>query len=246
MVSALYALIRWHNGEARDFYVATGLYALAFGNHLTSITLLPAFIYIVVVTNVKVFVQPRKILWVLGVVSFGILQYSYLYWRYFNPTSTTRRLFNGANLLTYVTGGDFKNVMFTFTWRQLLSERLPFALNLLSGALPLLGLATLGLTIGFKRHKHVTVTVLIYFFTHTYYAMNYNIPDIAVYFIPSLLALAILSGIALLGWQASAQTSQQEAGWNLSLHLFYSSRSRSHHGLRRREYAQRHGGQAGR
>ena len=216
MVSALYALIRWHNGEKRSFYVATGLYALAFGNHLTSITLLPAFIYIVVVTNVKVFIQPRKILWVLGVVSFGILQYSYLYWRYFNPDVYYAEVFNGANLLTYVTGGDFKNVMFTFTWRQLLSERLPFVLNLLSGALPLLGLATLGLTIGFKRHKYVTVTVLIYFLTHTYYAMNYNIPDIAVYFIPSLLALAILSGIALLDWQASAQTSQQESGWNLS------------------------------
>ena len=216
MVSVIYALIRWHGGETHSFYVATGLYALAFGNHLTSITLLPALVYMVLVTNYRVFVQPRKVLWVVGVIVLGALQYSYLYWRFFNPDVYYAEVFNGTNFLTYVTGGDFKNVMFTSTWRQLLSERLPFVLNLLSGALPLLGLATIGLATGFKRHKHVTVTVLIYFLTHTYYAMNYNIPDIAVYFIPSLLALAILSGIGLLGWQASTQTSQQEVSWSFA------------------------------
>ena len=198
MVSALYALIRWHNGEKRSFYVATGLYALAFGNHLTSITLLPAFIYIVVVTNVKVFIQPRKILWVLGVVSFGILQYSYLYWR-LDAQFFYAELFNGRsfhNLRDYLTGGSFKEVMFAYTGVQLWSDRLPLALTTLSQTFPLIGLAALGIAAQ-KERLHIVIFVLIYFLSHTFYAMNYNIPDIAVYFIPSLLALAILAGLGL-------------------------------------------------
>ena len=212
MVSVVFALIRWHSGEKRAFYVATGLYALSFGNHLTSITLLPAFIYLTLATNIRVFVQPRKILWVLGVVLLGMLQYSYLYLRYFNPDVYYAEVFNGTNLLTYVTGNDFKNVMFTFSWRQLLTERLTLALTLLSSSLPLLGLGALGIVTGLRRHKHVTLAVLLYFFTHTYYAMNYDIPDIAVYFIPSVLALAILSGMALLAWQTpeSAREASRE------------------------------------
>ncbi len=201
MTSVLYALIRWHHGEERAFYVATGLYALSFGNHLTSITLLPAFVYMTLATNPRVFIQPRKILWVVTVVVIGALQYSYLFWRYFNPEVYYAEVFDGTNLMTYVTGGDFKNVMFTYTWRQLLTERLPFVLTLLSRSLPLWGLAALGAVIGLKRHKHITLGVLIYLLSHTFYAMNYNIPDIAVYFIPSTLILALLAGTALLAWQ---------------------------------------------
>ena len=201
MVSVIYALARWHSGEEKMFYVATGLYALSFGNHLTSITLLPAFIYMTLATNYKAFIQPRKVLWVLGVVILGALQYSYLFWRYFNPDVYYAEVFNGSNLITYVTGGDFKNVMFTYTGQQLWGERLPFVLTLLSRSLPLWGLAALGAVVGLKRHKHVTLGVLIYFFSHTFYAMNYDIPDIAVYFIPCTLGLALLGGVALLALQ---------------------------------------------
>ena len=206
MVSVLYALIRWHNGEKRAFYVATGLYALSFGNHLTSITLLPAFIYLTLATDPKVFIQPRKVLWVLGVVLLGIAQYSYLYFRYFNPDVYYAEVFNESNLLTYVTGNNFKNLMFTFSGEQLFTERLPLALTFLNSSLPLAGLAALGIVTGLARHKHVTLAVLLYLLTHTYYAMNYDIPDIAVYFIPSVLALAILAGLALLALQTPQDT----------------------------------------
>ena len=197
MVSVVYALVRWHNGEARSFYVATGLYALAFGNHLTSITLLPAFVYMVLVTDVKVFVQPRKILWVIGVIVLGTLQYGYLYWR-LDAQFFYAELFNGRsfhNLRDYLTGGNFKEAMFAYTPFQLWSERLPLALTTLSRTFPLIGLAVLGIAAQRER-LHIVNFALIYFLAH-YYAMNYNIPDIEVYFIPSILALAILAGLGL-------------------------------------------------
>ncbi len=221
MTSVIYALIRWHSGEERAFYVATGLYALSFGNHLTSITLLPAFVYMTLATNPKVFIQPRKVLWVVGVVVLGALQYSYLFWRYFNPDVYYAEVFDGTNLITYVTGGDFKNVMFTYTWQQLLTERLPFVLTLLSRSLPLWGLAAVGAVVGLKRHKHVTLGVLIYLFSHTFYAMNYDIPDIAVYFIPSTLALALLGGIALLALQVSWEERRSVAAAPLLIPLVF-------------------------
>ncbi len=202
MVSVVYALIRWHGGEERAFYVATGLYALAFGNHLTSITLLPAFIYITLATDPRVFIQPRKVGWVVGVVLLGALQYSYLYWRldaeFFYAELFTGRSFE--NLRDYLTGGNFKEAMFAYTPFQLWSERLPLALTTLTRSFPLIGLSALGVAaIGTKSDErlHIINFVLIYFLSHTYYAMNYDIPDIEVYFIPSVMALAVLAGLGL-------------------------------------------------
>ncbi len=198
MTSVMYALIRWHSGEEKMFYVATGLYALSFGNHLTSITLLPAFVYITLATNPKVFIQPRKVLWVVGVVILGALQYSYLFWR-LNNEFFYAELFTGRsfdNLRDFLTGGNFKESMFAFTGAQLWSERLPLALTILTRSFPVIGLAALGVAAQAKR-LHVVNFVLIYFLSHTYYAMNYNIPDIEVYFIPSIMALALLAGLGL-------------------------------------------------
>ena len=206
MTSVIYALVRWHSGEERMFYVATGLYALSFGNHLTSITLLPAFVYITLATNPKVFIQPRKVFWVSGVVILGALQYSYLFWRldneFFYAELFTGRSFD--NLRDFLTGGNFKESMFAYTGAQLWSERLPLALTILTRSFPLIGLAALGVATGLvegtkerAKRGHVVAFVLIYFVSHTYYAMNYNIPDIAVYFIPSIMALAVLAGLGL-------------------------------------------------
>lgn len=80
MALVLYMLVSWHiTLKDRYFCLATAFYALSFGNHLLAITLLPAIVYLVWVTDRSVFVQPKKVLWVVFVVALGALQYSYLF-----------------------------------------------------------------------------------------------------------------------------------------------------------------------
>ena len=57
----LYFFIRWsQTRQDRHFYAATALYALSFGNHLTTITLLPAIVYLIWVTDRRVFLDRRR------------------------------------------------------------------------------------------------------------------------------------------------------------------------------------------
>lgn len=145
MVSVSYFLVSWHlKRHDRDFYIATALYALSFGNHLLAITLLPAFVYLVAVTDRRVFVQPKKVLWVLLVVVLGAAQYGYLFWRLGDPETPYIEGFNGQNFFYFVTGGPFKPQMFAFTLTEIIGQRIPSSSPLcseicLSWASPLWG-----------------------------------------------------------------------------------------------------------
>ncbi|MEK6565561.1 MAG: DUF2723 domain-containing protein, partial [Bacteroidota bacterium] len=82
----VYCFLRWHlEKDDRFFYSACALYAISFGNHLTMITFLPAIIYFVWATDRRVFLNPRKIVWVLFVIIFGAAQYAYVFLRTASP-----------------------------------------------------------------------------------------------------------------------------------------------------------------
>ena len=61
----IFFFLRWTQTRAdRYFLVAWACYGLSFGNHLTTVTLLPAIIYVMWATDRKVFRDPRKLLWI--------------------------------------------------------------------------------------------------------------------------------------------------------------------------------------
>jgi hypothetical protein len=198
MAVVLFFLVRWHKERRdRDFYLATALYALSFGNHLLAITLLPAFVYLVVVTDRSVFFQPQKVLWVLAVITLGAAQYLYLFWRLADPQTPYIEGFNGENFFHFVTGGPFRPLMFAFTPAQLLEQRLPLFLSLMRANMPVLGLGVVGATFVRRGLRPVRLALLLYFLSNALYAVNYNIPDIDSYFLPNDLVVAIFAGLAL-------------------------------------------------
>ena len=198
MAAVMYFLLKWHlHRRDCDFYLATALYALSFGNHLLSITLLPAFTYLVAVTDKRVFIQPKRVLWVLAVVTLGAAQYLYLFWRFDNPQTPYIEGFNGHNFVYFVTGGPFKHLMFAFTPTQIIQERIPLFLSFMRDNIPMLGLALAGAVFPNSKSRAVRTFLLIYFFCNALYVINYNIPDNEGYFSPNDFILAALAGLTL-------------------------------------------------
>ncbi len=205
MAAVSYFLVKWHlQRRDRDFYLATALYALSFGNHLLAITLLPAFAFLVFATDRRVFIEPRKVLWVLAVVSLGALQYGFLGWRMALPeTLYTEGLRYGAGSLDwptffyFVTGAQFKPAMFAFTLEEFLTQRVRLFLLFMQRDLPVLSTVGLFGVFGSRIGRPVRTFLLIYFLTNALYAVNYNIPDLEGYFLMNSWVAAVFVGAAL-------------------------------------------------
>ena len=219
MAAVSYFLIKWHlQRRDRDFYIAVALYALSFGNHLLSITLLPAFIFLVVATDKQVFVQPKKVFWVLTFVALGALQYSYLWWRLTDPQTLYIEGLTRQNFFYFVTGGRFKPLIFAFSPGEVLTQRIPLALAIISNNQPILiSVAAIGVFVG-RMTRPVRIFLLIYFVSNAFYAINYNIPDIGGYFLANDLVVAIFVGVALerlTQWRFVKARPKQQQCWLL-------------------------------
>ena len=128
-----YFFVKWHLSKTdRYFYIACFLYALSFGNHLLMIALLPAIIYIVLITDRKVFTNPKKIFAVIIFIVIGLSQYLYLYWRTITPHTAylETKVYNFQDLIAVLTGKQFHNSIlaklsltqfFQRTWKFLFS-----------------------------------------------------------------------------------------------------------------------------
>jgi len=193
MSAVIYFLLKWNRTrEDRNFLIASTLYAISFGNHLMMITLLPAIIYLTWVTDKEVFTDIRKITWVIISIVLGALQYSYLFWRFYDPHTSYLEM-NTPNLeafLWYMTGAQFRSRMFSFSITQIVLERIPvFASLFLREYLLLLPVALLGVVR--LKNKTVNLFLLVSFLGNIFFAINYNIPDIPVYLLPNYFIVAI-------------------------------------------------------
>ncbi len=192
--------IRWRQtGARRFFHAACALYALSFGCHLTMVTLLPAVAVWVWTTERRIFRDVRALGAVLGLIVLGAAQYAYIFWRTHSPDTLYAEMRAGdlAQFWWSVTGAQFKPLMFMFTPRQLLTERVPLYLVLLGKNLwPLLPLVPVGL-LTLWRQRGPWHFLLLGALGNVAYALNYGIWDIFVYFIPSYFFLTVLAGVGL-------------------------------------------------
>ena len=95
-----------------------------------------------------------------------------------------------------MTGARFQAKMFVFSLTELLTQRLPMFLDLVWKQFwLLLPLAIYGLMR--FRNRTLNIFLFICFLANASYAINYDIYDIFVYFIPSYLVVAIYAGKGL-------------------------------------------------
>jgi len=199
MSTVVYFFFKWNKTrENRDFFIASALYALSFGNHLMTITFLPAIILLVRATEKRAFTDMRKIFGAVLAIVLGALQYSYLFWRFYDPHTTYLEMQtpNLETFLWYMTGAQFRSQMFSFSIAQIVFERIPvFTSFFLREYLFLLPVALLGVVR--LKNKTVNLFLLVSFLGNIFFAINYNIPDIRAYLITNYLIVAIYLAVGL-------------------------------------------------
>jgi hypothetical protein len=95
-----------------------------------------------------------------------------------------------------VTGSRFRDGMFAFTLHQLFVDRLPllgtFLWHEFLFALPLLVLGAI-----YFAERKLEWLFVIYFLSNSLWALNYNVIDVFVFFIPSFMVLTVFAAVGL-------------------------------------------------
>ena len=111
-------LLAWHQtGKIGLLYLGVGLYALSFGNHLTVVTLLPAVVYLILVTDYRVLLDLKTVAILAGLVLLGALQYLYVIIRA-NQQPLLNELgpFSWRGWIHWMARSRFQGQFFGYTW----------------------------------------------------------------------------------------------------------------------------------
>jgi hypothetical protein len=183
----------------RIFFLLTFVYGLSFGNHMSTVLLLPAIIYISTVTLGKRLFAPRRMALILALFLLGLAVYLFLPIR-----SAQNPLMNWGNpeswptFKRHVTGWQYQVWMFAQSGRELGSNLANF-IKLFFRQFPiyLLPLSLLGIWRIFVCCRSILAFLLTVFLANILYGINYGIPDIDPYFLGSFLVNAIFIGAGL-------------------------------------------------
>jgi hypothetical protein len=193
------SLVKWrHTLRDRDLLVACAWYVVSFGNHLTMITMLPAFVFLVLATRRRVLLEWKLVLAVGGMILLGLLPYAYPIVRSLDPDTPylANTVTNLEELWSYATGGWFREDMFAFSTPGQLLGRLPlfvpFFWNECGLFIPLAMLGALALA------DRVTVVYLaLLSLGHLVFALGFKGGEVDNYYVPIYFATAVLGGVGL-------------------------------------------------
>ena len=193
------SLVKWRQTlRNRDLLVACAWYVLSFGNHLTMITMLPAFVFFVLATRWRVLRDWKLVVAVAGLILLGLVPYAYPIIRSLDPGTPylAHSVTNLQQLWVYTTGADFRGDMFAFSSPQQLTARLPtfwpFFWNEVG---PFIPLAVLGFVALPDRVTAVYLVLLS--LGHLVFALGFDGGEVDNYYIPIYFATAALAGAGL-------------------------------------------------
>lgn len=195
----IYLAILWKKNKNRKIlYLLIFLYGLSFGNHMSTILLLPGLIFLLISEKDEMF-NLKIIFQLLLFLLLGISVYFYLPIRaeqnpilnWGNPTSWD-------NFFRHISGWQYQVWMFSESFQQLKNSFLSF-LKLFYCQFPfhLLIFVAFGLFLLIKQNSKILWFSLIIFFSNLFYGINYKIPDIEPYFLPSFLITSIWIGCGI-------------------------------------------------
>jgi hypothetical protein len=206
LAAALLAAIAWtllswaESGRRRWLYAAVMLAALSVGHHLTIVTVVPALVAFVLLTRPREGLRPKFIALVALAVTLGLAQYGFVLLRTYQGApylgSAARNL---TELCDVVRGRQFGDRLFIFDAATLLTTRVPLIGGILARELGLAGLALLlAGALALLRHRRAAATLLLGGAAGVVtFALNYGVPDIAVFLIPGFVLLWLVAGLGL-------------------------------------------------
>lgn len=183
----------------KHLYLFFFLYGLSFGNHLSTVLLFPGFVFLFLMIYKKSFFEKKRVLLLLSFFSLGISVYLYLPIRSsLNPVLNWGDPSSLSNLKRHISGWQYQVWMFSES-SQAFWESLKNYLHLLYSQFPfyLLPWVILGFISLLKKNWKVFISQLLVFIFTIFYGINYQIPDIDPYFLPSFLVAAIWLGCGI-------------------------------------------------
>jgi hypothetical protein len=198
--AVVWVLLAWHQTRRLGLlYLGIGLYALSFGNHMTVVTLLPAVIYLVLVTDHRVLLDLKKAAAMAGLVLLGASQYLYVIIRaHQQPLLNELGPFSWQGWLHWMTRSRFPGQFFGFTLRDQV-DRIRIYLELLEQQFFRWGyiVAFLGAWEQLKASLKSFVFLALVALGIVGFGMNYGGITFRIYLIPSYLIFAVFLGCGL-------------------------------------------------
>jgi hypothetical protein len=182
------------------------LFGLSLGNHLATILVLPAIIpFVAQRKGINLNGTLRPILKIVMVTLLGLCLYLYFPIRSGFPPSfnyagsyTSKGVFTPIDfqsleqLIRYVTGGEFQDLMFVLNAPQIWNETLNFAKYMWSAFFGIgFGPGILGLIVMIKSMRRVGTMTSIYFISHALFFINYRVIDKETMYLPNLLIWSV-------------------------------------------------------
>jgi hypothetical protein len=203
LAMVLFAFFRWARTRQRGWlYVGVGAGALSLGHHLTIVTVIPAMLLFVALTEWRL-ARERKV-WLVcsALVLAGIAQYGYILLRSWQRAPGVESWATDLDQLGQVMrGSQFKGFLFMFGPRELLFERLPLVArivrNEIGGLAAVLLLALGGGALLAKRRWTDAVLLVGGASGPVFFAMNYGVPDLPVFLTLTFVLGAPLVGLGL-------------------------------------------------
>lgn len=195
----LLVFLRWLKSSRTELViVGVGLYALALGNHLSVICLLPALLLTLLVTRPRVLAKSRIWGWIALFIFLGASQYLLLFLR--ANEASTAFVYTGLpgwpEFYHYLTGQQFWGSMFSKPWSVVLGDHLSHLLRVLlqeyGWSLPAV---LLGLVLLPRRREGLLILPAI--LAYLVLDLNYNINDIEQYYTVVFYLLSICLGLGL-------------------------------------------------
>ncbi len=213
------------------WYIFAFTLGLSFTNHMTTILLAPAFLFLYFATQGFDSSAWKRIGMMAIPFLIGLSVYLYLPLRasqgavmnWGNPISLER-------FLWHLSGKQYRVWIFSST--EAAGRQLKYFINELPYEFAYVGLALaiLGILFLSRRNWKIGVTVLLLFFGCVFYSINYDIHDIDSYFLLAYFCIALLAGsglLALYNWfsEKMSQKSQNPTLFTSSSKLFALSSS---------------------
>jgi hypothetical protein len=201
LVSAtIVALLLWRE-RRRDRYLLLSafLVGLCLTNHLTSGLLLPGSLLFVALVDRRRLVDVGLVLKGAGLFLLGLTPYLYLPIRAaMDPPMVANNPTNLERFLYVISGGNLTGTFFSFGLSELPKRMLFYWVHLLDNMhLLVLMAAVTGAVVLLLRDRAAGIFLGFLFFGWLFHAVENDIPDVDLYFIPTYLVLSLWAATGL-------------------------------------------------
>ena len=193
-----YFLLKWeYHRNNSDLLYALFLFALSLGNHISMVFFLPAILILILMTDHRIILDKKNILWVMAFAIIGASQYLYIAWRSLTPGSHLYSPINSvSSFFSYVTGTEYQNQILSLPLSYIISDRIPWITGLFTQELLIL-IPFVIIGIWLMKERKFAIFLVIGSLILIVYYIGYNSWDSFKYFIPCYYIALLFSAVAL-------------------------------------------------